>query len=627
MYPSPWNFFEGRDLRRHPPGTTAAADLDTATRQGRRPVVANRARSSDADQMPTEHAPSPSHDIPVVIVGAGPVGLALAIGLRRHGVASVVLERSRTTSRHSKAAVIHVRTREVLRQWGIEQPFLQAGTLRASITLHTAADNRARATLDLAELGSEAELPGLLLLEQSVTERLLLDELRGDAPGEVRFGAEVVALAQHADGVTVTARTDRGEERLEAAFVIGCDGASSSVRRLVGLPFRGLTYRTRPMLADIRVEDARDALPWPRQHQGATGATNAVRLRPGLWRIIRLDDQAPPAGDGHTETPVDDTEVARRVEEVLGPGPFEVVWAERFRIHRRSSPRFRLGRIVLAGDAAHIHSPLGGLGMNAGVQDSHNLAWKLAATLAGGDGERLLGSYDVERRAAVVEQVSRTTDVATRMFLQSPPTIREHSVGAVAAALRIGPLRLRGLRALSMIDLSYPGSPLLDATHRSAGVRLPDPVLVTPGGREVRLHRLLPAAAAMLIQVASTSVSPPGPARDTPHSPTGTIPEPVAAGPPGVHRLRVGPGHHRDPRGSLRGLLGGDDGWILVRPDAHVAWSHASPVPPDDAWVAWSLGAGVGARHPRPSGRASRTPIALARRLRARTELDLPHKR
>jgi len=577
--------------------------------------------------MPTEPSPPTSHDVPVVIVGAGPVGLALAIGLRRHGVASLVLERSRTTSRHSKAAVIHVRTREVLRQWGIEQPFLEAGTLRSSITLHAAADDRPRATLDLAELGTEVELPGLLLLEQSVTERLLLDELRRDALGEVRFGAEVVALHRHADGVSVTARTDRGEERLDAAFVIGCDGASSSVRRLVGLPFRGLTYRTRPMLADIRVDDARDALPWPRQHQGATGVTNAVRLRPGLWRIIRLDDRAPSVGDGQAEAPVGDTEVAHRVAEVLGPGPFEVVWAERFRIHRRSSPRFRLGRIVLAGDAAHIHSPLGGLGMNAGVQDSHNLAWKLAATLAGGDGERLLGSYDVERRAVVVEQVSRTTDIATRMFLQSPPTIREHSLGAVAAALQIGPLRLRSLRALSMIDLSYPASPLLDATHRSAGVRLPDPVLLAPDGQEVRLHRLLPAAAAMLIQVVSTPVSPSERDRDPPGSSTRPVPAPGTAGPPGVHHLCVGPGHHRDPRGRLRRLLGGDDGWILVRPDAHVAWSHASPEPPDDAWVAWSLGADAGARHPRPSGRASRTPIALARRLRARTELDLPHKR
>ena len=577
--------------------------------------------------MPTEPSPTTSTVTPVVIVGAGPVGLALAIGLRRHGVASVVLERSRATSRHSKAAVIHVRTREVLRQWGIERPFLEAGTLRSSITLHAAADDRPRASLDLAELGTEAELPGVLLLEQSVTERLLLEELRRDVLGEVRFGAEVVALHQHADGVSVTARTDRGEERLDAAFVVGCDGASSSVRRLVGLPFRGLTYRTRPMLADVRVDDARDALPWPRQHQGATGVTNAVRLRPGLWRIIRLDDRAPSVGDGQAEAPVEDTEVARRVEEVLGPGPFEVVWAERFRIHRRSSPRFRLGRVVLAGDAAHIHSPLGGLGMNAGVQDSHNLAWKLAATLAGGDRERLLGSYDVERRAVVVEQVSRTTDVATRMFLQSPPTIREHSLGAVAAALRIGPLRLRGLRALSMIDLSYPASPLLDATHRSAGVRLPDPVLVAPDGQEIRLHRLLPAAAAMLIRVASTPVSPSGRDRDPSGASTGPVTAPGTAGPPGVRQLCVGPGHHQDPGGSLRRLLGGDDGWILVRPDAHVAWSHASPDPPDDAWVAWSLGAEAGTRHPRPSGRASRTPIALARRLRARTELDLPHKR
>lgn len=596
--------------------TTGDVDLATTTGQRRRPVVATRAGSSEADAMSTDpppftDPPPPETAVPVVIVGAGPVGLALAVGLSRHGVASVVLERSAATSRFSKAAVVHVRTREVLRQWGVEAPFLDAGILHPSITLHAAADDHRLATLDLTELHAEVEAPGLLLLEQSVTERLLREEVDRSDLGRVRFGTEVIGLTQHATGVTVTARTEHGEQRFEAAFAVGCDGASSSVRHLIGLPFRGLTYRVRPMLADVRLDDARDDLPWPRQHQGSDGLTNAIRLRPGLWRIIRLDDHAPSGHDQHALTPVEEREVAFRVEEVLGPGPFEVVWAERFRIHRRSSPRFRLGRVVLAGDAAHIHSPLGGLGMNAGIQDTHNLAWKLAAALEGGDADRLLGSYDAERRAVVVGQISRTTDVATRLFLQSPPVIRERSFGGVAAALRFGGLRRRALRNLAMIDLTYPGSPLLDTEHLSAGVRLPDPILETPDGQQVRLHRLLPPAAATLLEVTST----PLPAPVTP-------PEP-----PGIRSLRLGPGGYLEPQGSIRRLLGGEDGWILVRPDAHVAWAHASRVRPADAWIAWSLGARSGAEHPNPTGRTPRGPVELARRLRERTNLDLPHLR
>jgi 2-polyprenyl-6-methoxyphenol hydroxylase-like FAD-dependent oxidoreductase len=587
-------------------------------------VVALAIGSHDAARMATDRASFAEPDLPVVIVGAGPVGLALAIGLDRHGVRSVVLERGTSPSEHSKAAVVHLRTREVLRQWGLEAPFLDAGTLRSSLTLHAAGDGRPRLTLDLTELSAEAEAPGLLLLEQSVTERLLLDELGSSEFAEVRFGAELTDLTRHRDGVVATFGTDDGEQRLDARFLVGCDGASSSVRRLLGLPFRGLTYRVRPMLADVRIDDARDGLPWPRQHQGPDGVTNAVRLRPGLWRIIRLDDHAPHAAGDDVEVRVDDLEVARRVDEALGPGPFEVVWAERFRIHRRASPRFRLGRVVLAGDAAHIHSPLGGLGMNAGVQDAHNLAWKLTAALRGGDVDRLLGSYDVERRAVVVEQVSRTTDLATRVFLQSPPAIREHGVGALAVALRLDHLRQRTLRTLSMIDLAYPASPLLDTKHRSAGVRLPDPVLVAPDGTKVRLHRLLPAAAATLIEV---STRPPSSRADASSVARAASRSWGRDGVPTVERLRIGPGGHLDPGGTVGRLLDGDDGWILVRPDVHVAWAHTGPKPPDGAWIAWSLGARDGTPHPRPHGRARRDPAAVARRLIDRTGLDLPHYR
>jgi 2-polyprenyl-6-methoxyphenol hydroxylase-like FAD-dependent oxidoreductase len=588
-------------------------------------MVAPETRYPHAAKMSAVPSPSPPGSSPagrdappVVIVGAGPVGLALALGLDRHGVRSVVLERGTSTSEHSKAAVIHVRTREVLRQWHVEEPFLAAGTLRSSLTLHAAADDRPLVTFDLAELRSDAEDPGLLLLEQSETERLLLAELQRSEHCEVRFATTFVRLDQHETHVAVTVSTDRGEQRLDAAFLVACDGASSTVRDAIGMPFHGVTYGVRPMLADVRVEGRRDDLPWPRQRQGPSGITNAIRIRPGLWRIIRLDDGG--RDERHDDDPaVADDEVQRRVAEVLGSGAVEVVWAERFRIHRRSSPRFRVGRVVLAGDAAHIHSPLGGLGMNAGIQDAHNLAWKLAAALQGGDVDRLLDSYDVERRAVVVEQVSRTTDRATRVFLQAPTQAREHSVRVLSWLLAVAPIRRRGLRTLAMIDLDYPGSPLLDPSDRSAGTRLPDPVLLDPDGREVRLHRLLPGAAPLLLEVATTGQRTDDPAQADPTA-ASAAERPVAT-------LRIGPGGHLDDRQVLRGLLGGHDGWILVRADGHLAWAQAGHDRPDDGRIAWSLGADV--RRPRRTRQAprSRTILDRARAFRDRTTLDLPHYR
>jgi 2-polyprenyl-6-methoxyphenol hydroxylase-like FAD-dependent oxidoreductase len=587
-------------------------------------TVADDPSMSSATDAPTA---------PVVIVGAGPVGLALALGLDRHGIRTVVLEREATTSRHAKAIVLHVRTREILRSWGAEAPFLAAGTLLSSLTLHAASDGRPLVTISFDDLAAEAEAPGLLLLEQSETERLLLDELRRGERCQVRFGTSFTGLRQDLDGVSVTLSRDGDEEVLRAAYVVGCDGASSAVRDAIGMPFDGLTYRVRPMLADVHLDGDRDRLPWPRQHHSAHGTTTAIRLRPGCWRIIRLDEAGNDANEGRRgdrRSEVTDDEVQRRVAEVLGPGPVEVAWAGRFRIHKRASPRFRVGRVLLAGDAAHVHSPVGGLGMNAGIQDAHNLAWKLAAGLGGGDVARLLDSYDVERRAVVVEQVSRITDIATRLFIQSPAPVRERGVGTLRWLLKVGAVRRRGLRALTMLDLTYPGSPLLDPTDRAAGLRVPDPVLLAPDGREVRLHRLFPATAPLLIEVSSF------PARDD---------RPPRTGPPAPDRevgtLHIGPGGHHDGDGMLRGLLGGDDGWILVRPDRHIAWARVGPARPDPATIGWSLGRlpGSGAqtqidppRSPtgdsRPSARGPGGALREGiRRIRARTDLDMPHYR
>ncbi|WP_052667573.1 FAD-dependent oxidoreductase [Nitriliruptor alkaliphilus] len=495
---------------------------------------------------------------PVAIVGAGPVGLALALGLARHGVDSVVLERNPTTSAHSKAAGIHVRTRDALRRWGIEDRFLAAGHLVTDLVLHDAGrQDHALFHLDFRRLEDEVHRPGLLVLEQSETERLLLEAVRETARCEVVFGAEVTDLEPHEDGVRVRFRRE-GEGPpdglMDAEYVVGCDGASSTVRDVIGAGFEGRTYRLRPMLADVAVHDARDDLPWPRlvdRRAGPGGLTAGLRLRRGLWRIIHLTTRT----DGPDDVP--DEEVQRRVDAVLGEGPVDVVWSSRFRIHRRSSPRFRHGRILLAGDAAHVHSPVGGQGMNAGIQDASSLAWQLAGAVGGDDADRLLDAYDAERRA-VVGGVSRFTDALTRVYLQAPRWLRRTVFTVQRSALRIPAVHRRALRRMAMLDLRLPASPLVDRADRAAGTRLPDPLLIAPDGCERRLHQLLPVGPA-LVRVGGETDDPPN----------GGDEADVEA------VIRIGPGGHHDPSGLLRGLTGGDDGWVLVRPDGCVAWARS----------------------------------------------------
>jgi 2-polyprenyl-6-methoxyphenol hydroxylase-like FAD-dependent oxidoreductase len=494
------------------------------------------------------HPGGSAQPAPVAIVGAGPVGLSLALGLARQGVPSVLLERHGSVSERSKAPAIHVRTREIFRLWRVEDRFVNAGFLAPSLTLHSVVPSeKPLYTIDFSGLVPEAERPGLLLLEQGETEKLLLQAVRETGLCDVRFGHEATGLEQQAGGVRLTVREAREEYVITAAYVVGCDGAGSFVRETLDLPFDGMTYSLHPMLADVRVDDDRNDLPWPRLWNGARQLAFAVRLPSGLWRLVAIARDAP-TGEGE----IAPEEVLACVRTLLGNGSAEIVWSSRFSIHKRSSPRFRVGRVLLAGDAAHVHSPAGGFGMNGGIHDAHNLAWKIAAVLAGGDEDRLLESYDIERRAVIVERVSRASNVLTRTVLDVPASVRRVAFFAFRMAMRVAPIRSRMLRRIAMLDLDYPASPLLDPRDRASGKRLPNPLLRAPDGTRVRLYHLL-SDEATLLDVSQDRRSP------------AILP---------LATLHIGQGGYADTSGLLRELLGGRDGWILVRPDAHIAWAR-----------------------------------------------------
>lgn len=479
---------------------------------------------------------------PVLIVGAGPVGLALALGLAHHGVRSTVVEKQASISEHSKAPGLHARTLEIFGQWGIAGEVLHRARFLPTLTPYAGATGEPLGTLPIEELSAECRFAGLGILEQAATERLLLAAVRASGRCEVRFSHEAVHLDQTEEGVTVTVRHEGAAYEQEARFLVGCDGAGSTVRDLLDLSLDGHTYPVAAVLADVRLDDARDALPFPRLEADGEHIMLAVKLESGDWRVICLLTSDPE----HPDRPVRDDEIERILTATLGAGGFERVWASRFRLHRRCVPRFRVGRVLLAGDAAHLNSPVGGQGMNAGIQDAHNLAWKLAAILHGADEERLLESYHAERHDAVTREVNRRTDLFTRAVL-APPVVQAVGGAVAPVLLSVKPVRRYLLRRVTMLATRYRRSPLL--APGATAERVPDVELRGPSGRR-RLHELLGTDPALLFL-------------DRP-------PVEIAD----VRAVGIGEGGWDDPSGLLAKRFGRDR-VLLVRPDHFVGWSGA----------------------------------------------------
>jgi 2-polyprenyl-6-methoxyphenol hydroxylase-like FAD-dependent oxidoreductase len=536
---------------------------------------------------------------PVVIAGAGPVGLALAVGLAHHGVGSVVLEESPGLSEHSKAPGILSRTLEVFAAWGLLDRFLERGVVLSRPQLWVPGRERPLISLDLTPLGEMSLVPGVLILPQHRTEQLLLEAAQRSGLADVRFGHRMTGFEQDASGVTVMAQGRAGPVEVRGRYLVGCDGAHSIVRERLGLALEGKTYPTRLLLADVRVGDARESLPWPRVSTQDGGILGGARIEPGLWRLLASLDS--------TVTDEQATSVAHLgplVDALLGPGPFDLLWASTFRIHCRTSPAFRRERVLLAGDAAHINSPAGGQGMNSGIQDAHNLAWKLARALAGGREETLLASYEAERRPVILTNVDRYTDLLTRSVLLAPRAVR---LGALTVArLAVGrPLAWpRLLRRAGMLDTRYASSPLISGRGRLLGARAPDARL-TRDGAPLRLHTLAARDAALVLFDDGRL---PGWNADDVRARLRHV--------PGLAVVRVArtadvarPEDAVDVEDAVwRGWKPRPGTAALVRPDAHVGWMGERPTMEElVAGVARALGAQTAPRAPGPAASPSRS--------------------
>jgi len=351
---------------------------------------------------------------PVVIVGAGPIGLVTALGLARFGVASIVLEEDLQVSHGSRAIVLTRRSLEILQQLGIDRPFRAKGLAWS----FGRSFYRGREVYRMVMPHDEDDrfLPGLNI-QQQYTEEYLIAACAGEPLIDLRFGEKLVALAPGAHEASLAIDTPEGEYTLIAPWVVAADGGRSTVRRLLGLKMEGRAYAGNFVIADIRADID---LPTERlcHFEPAWNAGNNVlvhRQPDGIWRIdFRLPDGETP------QAALEPSMLRVRIEAVLAmigqPVPWQLDWATVYSASALTLPQLVHGRVAFVGDAAHLLPIFGVRGFNTGIQDSHNLAWKLAFVIRGWAGADLLASYSSECVAAareICEEAGKSTRFMT----------------------------------------------------------------------------------------------------------------------------------------------------------------------------------------------------------------------
>jgi 2-polyprenyl-6-methoxyphenol hydroxylase-like FAD-dependent oxidoreductase len=416
----------------------------------------------------------------VLVVGAGPTGLTLAAQLRAMGASCRIVDRQDDRVHESRALAIQPRTLEILRGLGVTQELLERGNDAVWVQLH---GGRRAVRIRLFGLGlDDTAYPFLLFVSQAETEQVLLDHL---AAAGVRVERRVELVAFHADpdGVTCTLRHGDGPtEQLRTRYLVGCDGAGSTVRRQAEIAFQGGAYPQTFALADLEVDGGLDA-DTAYAFLGRVGLLFLFPLgRPASWRLLGMH----PTLRGRPEPARPSLEELQALSDLVTGGRLRLrdpVWLTYFRLAHRHAARYRSGRVFLAGDAAHVHSPAGAQGMNTGIQDAWNLGWKLALAARGAAREALLDSYDAERRP-VGGFVVRFTDRAFAVATSTNPLLRAVRTGLVPRML---PLAVRldravayGFRTIAQLGIRYRHSPAVQEGHPRlrrgprAGDRLPD---------------------------------------------------------------------------------------------------------------------------------------------------------
>jgi 2-polyprenyl-6-methoxyphenol hydroxylase-like FAD-dependent oxidoreductase len=362
--------------------------------------------------------PQARFDADVLIAGAGPTGLTLAAALAARGVRALVVDRQAEGANTSRAAVVHARTLEVLEPLGVSPALVERGLQAQRFTIR----DRDRVLVPIGFSDLPTRYPYTLMVSQAVTEDVLLRRLV-ELGGQVLRPRSLADLAQDESGVTVT--LDDGA-RLRARYLVGADGMHSTVRERVRIPFSGGSYGESFVLADVRLSGGvpRDEVIL---YFSPAGLVVVAPLPDGVHRVVATVDEAPEHPDAAYVQGLLDARGPRRNPALVG----EVLWGSRFRVHHRVADAYRAGRVLLAGDAAHVHSPAGGQGMNVGILDAMTLAGALVGALAGKTAA--LDAYGALRRP-VAQQVVAFADRLTRLATVRPGlrTLRNLLLGTLA---------------------------------------------------------------------------------------------------------------------------------------------------------------------------------------------------
>ena len=390
----------------------------------------------------------------VLIAGAGPVGLVSALTLATAGVAVTVFERNTTAAEDLRASTFHPPTMDMLARFGITDELLPQG-LVARYTQQRDRKEGLIAEFDMALLAGETQHPFRLQCEQWKLSRLLMARLAKFPHATLIFGAEVASVRQDADSVSVDVRTGAGgqapaqTQTFTGGYLIGADGAWSAVRQALGIEFEGFTYPERFLVVSTEFEFAdhfpklsyvnyvSDPLEW------------CVLLRvPTLWRVL-----FPTRADETDGDVLSSASIQARLQNLLPQSqPYQTVHRTLYKVHQRVAKEFRRGRVILAGDAAHINNPLGGMGMNGGVQDAFNLSDKLVDILNHGASDRLLDRYQRQRRSVAIEYINANTARNKKNIEERDPEARRKTQDELRATAADPVAAKDYLRKTSMID-------------------------------------------------------------------------------------------------------------------------------------------------------------------------------